>query len=368
MSDQALKMPQAVDIALTGRCNLTCQHCYYADEMVARGDLPTQTWLTFFEELRDAGAMQVTLTGGEVFTRRDIWELIDGVVRNKMRFCILTNATLITDQVAARLAQFHRRIDYIQVSVDGSKPETHDALRGKDAFRRTMRGIAALKHYQLPWTVRVTVSKLNLYDLKATMDMLYNDLGLQQFGANEAYPMGAGQCNHNALEMTREERRESFRIMQEFERAHPGVARGASAGPLLMAELIEKVNHARETGDFAAPYRTGCFTGCNIMWQSLAVLHDGTYVPCHQLPHIALGKIGQDALRDVWRNAPGLAMLRERHSISLETDPRCAGCQYQQYCTGGCPGVAFSLTGAVNRANPRDCYRAYVAEDPVYAY
>jgi SynChlorMet cassette radical SAM/SPASM protein ScmE len=361
-------MPASVDIALTGRCNLKCKHCFYADEMVARGDLPTETWLAFFEELRDAGVMRVTLTGGEIFTRRDIWELVDGVVKNKMRFCILTNATLITDQVAERLAQFRRRIDYIQVSVDGSKPETHDVLRGKGTFDRTMRGIAALKRNELPWTVRVTVSKLNLHDLKAILYKLHDDLGLNQLGVNEAYPMGAGHCNHNALEMTREERRESFRIMQEFEREHPGVARGSSAGPLIMAELIEKVNLARETREFSAPYRTGCLTGCNVMWQNLAVLHDGTYVPCHQLPHMALGKIGQDALRDVWLNAPEMAMLRQRHSMSLETDPRCAGCRYQQYCTGGCPGVAYSLTGEVNRANPRECYRAYVAEDPVYAY
>jgi len=60
--------------------------------------------------------------------------------------------------------------------------------------------------------------------------------------------------------------------------------------------------------------------------------------------------------------------LRQRHTVSLETDPHCTGCAYQQYCTGGCPGVAYPLTGDVNRANPRDCYRAYIGEDPVYAY
>jgi len=368
MPEPALKMPTFVDIAVTGRCNLKCKHCYYADEMVARSDLPTETWLAFFEELREVGVMRVCLTGGEIFMRRDIWELMEGVVRNKMRFTVNTNATMITDSVADRLSQYRRRIDHIQVSVDGSRPETHDALRGKGAFERTMRGIDALKRFGIPWTVRVTVSKLNLPDLEATMKMLHHDLGLQGFGVNEAYPMGAGHCNHSALEMTQEERRESFRVMQKFDREYPGVARGAMAGPLLIAELIEKVNRARETGQFDAPYRTGCFTGCNVMWQDLAVLHDGSYVPCNQLPHMVLGKVGQDSLRDVWLNAPGLKMLRERHTVSLETDPRCNGCSYVAYCTGGCPGIAYSLTGGVNRSNPRDCYRAYVGEDPVYAY
>lgn len=368
MSDPTLKMPSLVDIALTGRCNLRCKHCYYADEMVARGDLPTETWLAFFEELRDAGVMRIGLTGGEIFTRRDIWELIDGVVRNKMRFNLTTNGTLITDQVAERLSQYRHRLDHIQVSVDGSKPETHDALRGKGAFVRMMRGIAALRKFELPWTVRVTVSKLNLHDLKATMDMLHNDLGLQQFGVNEAYPMGAGSCNHNLLEMTPEERRETFRITQEFEREYPGVARGAMAGPLIMAELIEKINQARNGSDISLSNNTGCFTGCNIMWQSLAVLHDGTYVPCLQLPHMRLGKIGEDSLKNIWLNSPVMRTFRQRHTVSLETDSRCKGCAYIQYCTGGCPAVAYSMTGDINRANPRDCYRAYIGEDTVYAY
>jgi len=368
MTRQALRSPASVDIALTGRCNLACKHCFYADEMVAHSDLPTATWLGFFQELRDAGVMSVTLTGGEVFTRADLWELLEAVVRNKLRFCILTNATLITAQVAQRLAEFRRRLDYVQVSVDGSCPATHDALRGPGAFEHMRRGIAALQQAGLPCTARVTVSKLNVHDLAPTLHMLHADLGLQSFGVNEAYPMGAGHCNHNALEMTRDERRSSFQVMQAFDRQYPGVARGSSAGPLIMAELVAKVERACATGEFDAAYPTGHLTACNAMWQSLAVLHDGTYVPCHQLAHIALGRVGQDALLEVWRNAPGLHALRQRHAIPLDADPRCVGCRYQPYCTGGCPGVAYAVTGDVNKTNPRDCYRAYVGEDPVYAY
>lgn len=34
--------PKTVEISVTGRCNLTCQYCFYADEMVALSDLPTE--------------------------------------------------------------------------------------------------------------------------------------------------------------------------------------------------------------------------------------------------------------------------------------------------------------------------------------
>ena len=366
MDRQPLKAPTQVVIALTGRCNLSCAYCFYADEMTALSDLPTEVWLEFFRELRDAGVMRVTLSGGEVFARRDFWQLLDGVVASKLRFSILTNGTLITSRLAQRLATYRRRLDYIQVSVDGSSPASHDAIRGKGSFARMMRGVNALRGEKLPWTARVTVNKLNVADLEGTLALLHDTLGLKSFGVNEAFPRGAGQCNHSTLEMTPAERRHSFAVMQAFDKAHPGVARGTQAGPLLIAEHLARVERARATGTFDGAYKTGTLAGCWIMFDKLSVLHDGTFVPCHQLPHIALGKVGTDRVLEVWSESSALAELRRRHTIPLETVPGCQGCEYQPYCTGGCPGIAYALTGEVNAVNLYDCYRAYAGEDPLH--
>ena len=48
------------------------------------------------------GVMDVTLTGGEVFTRPDLFELIDGVIANRMRYTLLSNGTLIDENVLAK--------------------------------------------------------------------------------------------------------------------------------------------------------------------------------------------------------------------------------------------------------------------------
>jgi MoaA/NifB/PqqE/SkfB family radical SAM enzyme len=83
---KVMSSPKHVDIAITGKCNLACQYCFYADEMVARTNLPAERWLSFFEELGSLGVMTVCLTGGEVFTRPDLFELIDGIIANRMRY------------------------------------------------------------------------------------------------------------------------------------------------------------------------------------------------------------------------------------------------------------------------------------------
>jgi MoaA/NifB/PqqE/SkfB family radical SAM enzyme len=135
-----MSAPRSMEIAITGRCNLRCKYCFYADEMTALKDLPTERWLAFFEELGELAVQRVTLTGGEVFTRRDLFQLIDGIIANRMRYSILSNGTLITGKVLAQFEVGKRRLrlDSIQVSIDGSRAEIHNKSR-PNSFDRALR-------------------------------------------------------------------------------------------------------------------------------------------------------------------------------------------------------------------------------------
>ncbi len=105
-----------------------CSHFSSGGEV--EKDLSTEEWLQFFEELHRCNVMDVCLQGGEPLFRPDLKELINGIVGNRMRFSILTNGTLITEEMATFLAS-SGRCDSVQVSIDGSIPTTHDAFRGE---------------------------------------------------------------------------------------------------------------------------------------------------------------------------------------------------------------------------------------------
>jgi SynChlorMet cassette radical SAM/SPASM protein ScmE len=181
---QVMRTPRSVDIEITSRCNLRCRYCYYFDNpAVEYQDLPTGEWLQFFDELGKCVIMDVTLQGGEPFIRKDLPQLIEGICRNRMRFAILSNGTLIDDPIAAFLAETSR-CDYVQVSIDGSGPETHDACRGKGSFEDALRGIRILQRHNVPVAVRVTIHRHNVYDLEAIAHLLLEDLGLGGFSTN----------------------------------------------------------------------------------------------------------------------------------------------------------------------------------------
>jgi len=160
--------PGEFDISLTGKCNLHCDYCFYAKEMKTRSDLPKEEWFTFFDELGSLAVRNLTLSGGEIFVRTDLWELIDHLIYNRMRYSILTNGTLITKKTLSFFEKGKRRqrLNSIQVSIDGSCPEIHDKSRGNGSFKRAIRGLRLLKEAGFPVTCRVTVNRFNVDDLE----------------------------------------------------------------------------------------------------------------------------------------------------------------------------------------------------------
>ena len=201
-----MRTPRSVDLDITNRCNLRCKYCYhFTGAGDVDQDLPKEEWLGFFEELNRCAVTNVTLAGGEPFYRKDLRELIEGIVRNRMRFTILSNGTLITDEMAAFLSSTGR-CDGVQVSIDGSIPITHDSFRGKGNFTKAMNGIKILQRHDIPVPVRVTIHRKNVGDLEGIARLLLEEVGLPGFSTNAASYMGLCRQNTEQVMLTVEER------------------------------------------------------------------------------------------------------------------------------------------------------------------
>lgn len=354
--------PGEIDIAITGRCNLKCAYCFYADEMVALQDLPTAVWLSFFEELKQLGVMRVSLTGGEVFTRADLFEIIDGLIDNNMRYDILTNGTLITEETLEQFAVGKRRLrlDNIQISIDGSSAEIHNQSR-PNSFERALRGLRLLKEAHIPVNARVTLGQNNLHDLKNLAQLLLEDIGLRQFSTNQASPIGNGCHSQHNLGLRQVDVAEAMAVFKELETCYPGRIT-SQAGPQAKIKMYETMERARATGTKDAPWKMGYLSGCGCPFSRISVLHDGSIVPCHMLHGVRLGNIQHDSLLEIWQTHPDLTALRQRRNIPLDTFAGCRDCEWAPYCSGSCPGPIYEQTGNYNLPNRIDCYRQFLAE------
>ena len=355
---KVMKTPRSVDLAITNRCNLRCTYCsHFTGAGDVGQDLPKEEWLQFFEELNRCAVMNVTLQGGEPFCRNDLPDLIKGIIRNRLRFNVLSNGTLITDEMAAFLASTGR-CDGVQVSIDGSVPTTHDACRGEGSFFRAMQGIKSLQKYNVPVPVRVTIHKYNVRDLDNVARLLLEEVGLPGFSTNAASYMGLCRQNAEQVQLTVEERSLAMETLLKLTEKYNGRI-SASAGPLAEGRDWLEMEEARRQGRDPIQGR-GYLTSCNGPMNHMAVRTDGVMVPCGQMSHIDLGRINRNNLQEVWQEHPELSRLRERHKIPLSNFEFCQGCEYINYCTGNCPALAYTILGKENHPSPDACLKRFL--------
>ncbi len=349
-----------MDLVITNRCNLRCTYCsHFTSAGDANHDLPTEEWLAFFEELNRCAVMSVTLQGGEPFCREDLKDLIDGIVRNRMRFSILSNGTLINDEMAAFLAATDR-CNGVQVSIDGSIPTTHDTFRGNGSFSKAIEGIRSLQKHDVPVSVRVTIHRQNVKDLEGVARLLLDDIGLTGFSTNAASYMGLCRKNAEAVQLTVEERTLAMETLLKLNRKYNGQI-SASAGPLAEARNWLEMEAARREGREPIPGR-GYLTSCGGVMSQMAVRADGVMVPCIQMSHIELGRINIEDLKEIWLHHSELSRLRERRQIPLSDFDFCEGCDYINYCAGNCPALAYTIVGEENHPSPDACLRRFLED------
>lgn len=187
------RLPEGVVYEATMRCNLTCEFCYVGTLLNIEGEWRQEMPLDMLERaFPDQDGLQVSLTGGEIFMRKDILSVMQ-VFKDKGYVCgyLTTNGTIITDERAAALAALASAgfLKHISVSIDGPG-ELHDRARGvKGTFERTSAGLrrlqAAARKAGAPLRVSVntTVAHETLDALTEMVDVA-GELGVDAIGLN----------------------------------------------------------------------------------------------------------------------------------------------------------------------------------------
>ncbi len=351
------RTPEQVDIDITNKCNLRCKYCYHFDSPGdVEEDLEFEEWQTFIREMGRCAVLNVTLCGGEPFCRKDLPSIIEEIVKNRMRFDILSNGTLITDEMAAFLADTHRCAS-IQVSIDGATAAAHDTVRGTGSLEKAIMGIETLQRHSIPALVRVTIHRHNLAELENVARLLLEDLGLPQFSTNSISQFGLCRKNNADLGLSVEEYGQAMEILLALEKKYEGRVT-ALAGPLDSAHHWREMLQAHTEG--ASKRGGGYLSSCGGVFKGLAVRADGVMTPCTQMPHIELGRINRDSLERLWQTHPELLRLRHRQKTPLTEMAFCRDCDFATLCSGGCPAVAHSLSGSDNAPSLDSCLRMFL--------
>ncbi len=148
---------------ITCRCNLHCVMCYtdcFNRPDKIRTELATTEIIRIMDELAEAGCAELCLTGGEPLARSDFFHIYEHAKTNGFLVTIFTNGTLITEEIADRLATMppYR----IEISLHGMREDTFERItQGKGSFSRCLQAIRLLLERRLPLVLKTTAMTLN---------------------------------------------------------------------------------------------------------------------------------------------------------------------------------------------------------------
>ena len=321
-----LNIPLNVQLDLTYRCNERCVHCYLDHN--DHGEMSTAEIKHLLDEMAEAGVFILTLSGGEIFLRKDFFEILE--YARRLMFCVRlkTNAVLIRERDAARLREL--AVESIQVSIYSHRPEVHDSitlLRG--SLKRSLDAIRFLKAQGLKVIVANVLMTQNMRDY-TSVRALAEELGVECTLDPTVTPMMDGDRSILSLGVDQNALREVFRDSS------------------LVGDIDEFCAIAAEPGqdDLEA-------TPCSAGHTACYVSPYGDVFPCVQFP-LPTGNVRRERFVDIWRHS---SQMNEVRSIRLKDLPTCSSCTHASGCTR-CPGLAY-MEGNMRGPSSQDCEKSF---------
>lgn len=306
---------------ITHRCNLRCQHCYQEDynKDLNKEEL-TDIFYKILEYINAHNYIgHINFTGGEPLLSNHFFDLLDLCKKYHITFGILTNGTLIDEEIVKKLLQYDE-LRFVQVSIDGIK-ETHDRIRGEGNFDKTLSAIRLLKQVHIQTMVSFTCTKNNFKELKDVIKICRKN-GVDRFWTDRLIPIG-----NNTLDIVSTD--EYMQYLKILGRE----SRKAKRNPFVKMRI-----HTNRALQFVCGCEENCYR-CSAGKSLLTILADGTLLPCRRLP-LPLGDLTVAHIDSIINNNETIHMLNEENLA-----PECEKCTYINHCKGGAKCLTYAVTG-----------------------
>jgi radical SAM protein with 4Fe4S-binding SPASM domain len=306
------------------QCDLDCEHCYLDDK--ATHNQPTAFWLDVVDQLGDMGVFRLTISGGELFVRKDAMAVIERASERGMVLEVKSHGGTITKEMAQALAPLN--IASVDVSYYSHRAEIHDTItRRPGSHAATRAGIAVLVEAGVSTRASIIVMERNAADLEETLR------DVESMGANP-------QCTVNM---------QTAQSGADFPLAL-GVMPGQMDVSRALLRMDEQAGHCDgSAGDWDT--RGICGAG----HAAIYIHPEGMVWPCitwaEELGDLSKG----DRIEDIWRHSPTLLRIRGYRNGDRAT---CGSCGLKDGCSY-CPGESFQSSGSALEGAPSICDKTY---------
>ncbi len=298
-------------VAFISNCNLACKMCSQVKDR--EHSVAYDRALSIMDEARTLGADRFSPCGGEIFTRKDIIDIMTYAERiGFQQISVVSNGTLLLEgQKIKQLEKLSTLL--ITISVDGPR-EVHDDLRGKGVYDKAVEALRELRARGITASISSVIMRQTIDRLKEIVDLAV-DLGVPVISMQPYNRETAGMDNdHAAFEFRPDEETSLRKKLRDI---------------LHYAASKNIVVYTANMMDRVPPYLTRRIRpippdGCFVPSRLLLVDTSGETYPCFMMQRVmkekSMGNVHDKSLDNIWHND----IHRELTLMGLNREcPRC---------------------------------------------
>ncbi|MBL7022065.1 radical SAM protein [Patescibacteria group bacterium] len=323
-----------VQIEITGRCNMSCQHCR-ASHQVKR-DMPIEQIVKIMKFARQFSPnyKEVILSGGEPLLHNDFTRVLQEVRHSGGDSITLTTNGYMLDEShldSIRSLEFERFV--LSVSIDNLRSSLHDEFRMKaGAFDKAVNALKMVAYSDIPHLIpsmRSTIQAQQIAEMEE-MVVFADTLGCKRVSFSAIHPAGKA-ITRDDLWMNVEQKRsflkEVYRLKEVF--PHINVTTNDPLKCLLRGK--SDLGHSEEL----------VFDGCGAAAITFNVDCSGNMTPCALLniPMMNTFALTIEEMNEAYSSSDIV-----RNMLEMNLSGKCGACELKYQC-GGCRARALIQNG-----------------------
>lgn len=319
------KIPIVSHLDLSYECNLRCIHCYTVSEN--RHTLNTLEIKNILKQLAEVKTLYLTLSGGEIFKRADFFEIALYARRLNFALRLLTNATLIDEEMVDKIVLLHPEL--VSISIYSTNPKVHDSItKMPGSLRKSLSTAKILSEKGVRLKLSTVIMKQNEEEWHSVYHFA-KQLGAQFQADYRIAPKNNGDKAPLKFHVDDDH---LYSII-----SYPAFAKG------------EEFEHQE--------IYTGIFNSipCGAGHMSYYISPYGDVFPCVQFP-FNCGNLREKSFDEIWNNSSQMLYIR---SITIPQLTGCTRCDFFQYCRI-CIGLNYVEVGNIFSPSQRACKEAII--------
>lgn len=302
------RFPYRVTMELLTACNYHCKHCYLPEHN--NFGLKYVDIISILAQLREMGTLSLILTGGEIFLRNDIMNIIREARNMGFSVTLLSNASVLSKEVIRELANLH--INSFSTTIFSLNEEVNDKITCVyHSLKNILNNVRQLSEYGIRVEIKTPLMEDNKFAYRELIPYC-KARGYTYVPSTVITSKINGDMENTSLRIKNEDLKVIFNEI-DF--------------------LLQREDYNNEAFyESALP--------CPSIRYSMYIDCMGNVYPCNSF-YYKVGNVLESTVKYIWEESEAYKKLNGITNADLK---QCIACELKNYCTR-CPGHALQEDG-----------------------